>query len=67
MRRVKRKTLKSGDKKKKNLLAQIPATITVEINVKLFILMSGACIRFFHFEIVKKNKSDLDKKIYFRF
>jgi hypothetical protein len=45
----------------------ILATETVEMNVRLFILMRGANIKVFsYFEIAKKNKSDLGKIFLFQ-
>jgi len=49
------------------LLAMILATETVEMNVRLFILMRGTNIKVFSYlEIAKKNRSDLGKIFLFQ-
>jgi hypothetical protein len=61
------KSYESSARERNFLLAMILATETVEMNVRLFILMRGANIKVFsYFEIAKKNRSDLGKIFLFQ-
>jgi hypothetical protein len=60
--RCERKLLESRAKERKFMLARISAPKTVEIGVKLFLMMRRAHVRgFFYIEIDEKNRSNLNK------
>jgi hypothetical protein len=66
-KRGERKSYESSARERNFLLAMILATETVEMNVRLFILMRGANIKVFSYlEIAKKNRSDLGKIFLFQ-
>lgn len=62
-----RKSYESSVRKRNFLLAMIPATKMVEMDIRLFLFMRGVDSKVFSYlEIAKKNRSDLGKIFYFK-